>query len=76
MDWQRRTRIFIIVALVAIFLYDVIAMVRGGDEAAISFQVVLWSYQYPAFTFISGFIMGHLFWRIKDKPQTKDLGQL
>lgn len=76
MDWQRATRIFIVCSLAAIFAYDIVAMIKGGDEAAISFQVILWSYQYPAFTFICGFIMGHLFWRVKDKPQTKDLGNV
>ena len=61
--------------IVAILIYDVVAIQIGGTEASVSQIIIEWSYSVPAFTFAIGFIMGHLFWRLRDSKHTKSLGQ-
>lgn len=58
--------IFIIITIVIIAVVDVYFILGGGTEASISYQIITWSHEYPAFTFLMGFTMGHLFWKIKD----------
>ena len=54
---------FIILIFLLIVGYDVYAYIAGGQEATISSLISQeWIYQYPAFTFAMGFVMGHLFW--------------
>lgn len=65
MTWTKKTVIFIMLTIVAIAIYDVLAISGGGTEASISHQIIMWSYQYPTFTFAMGFVMGHLFWPIR-----------
>jgi hypothetical protein len=73
MNWQRATIIFVLVVIVAIAGYDVLAIVEGGTEASISHLLITWSYKYPAFPFVIGFVMGHLFWRMPSTKETKKL---
>lgn len=72
-NWKKYTAIFIVSVIVAIALYDVIAIQGGGTEASISHMLITWSYQYPAMTFLMGFTMGHLFWRMRDTKETAKL---
>jgi len=65
------TAIFIGVCVVVIGAYDVYAILVGGKEASISWTLVEWSYDYPSIPFLSGFLCGHLFWRMKDPKDTK-----
>jgi hypothetical protein len=58
--------IFIAVTIIIIAFFDVFLIMKGGTEASISHQIITWSYEYPAFTFLMGFAMGHLFWKIRD----------
>lgn len=58
--------IFIAVTIVIIALVDTFLIVKGGTEASISHQIINWSYEFPAFTFLMGFAMGHLFWKIRE----------
>lgn len=58
--------IFIAITIVIIAVVDVYFIVSGGTQASISYQIIEWSYKYPAFTFLMGFTMGHLFWKISD----------
>lgn len=62
--------IFIGLTIVLIAIVDVILILKGGTSASISYQIIDWSYKYPAFTFLMGFTMGHLFWKIS--PTDKD----
>lgn len=73
MNWNKATVIFVFVVIVAIGVYDVLAIQGGGTEASISHLLITWSYKYPAFTFLMGFTMGHLFWLISP---TKKLNEL
>lgn len=71
--WRRYTVIFIVVIAAVIAIYDVVAIQQGGTEASISHTFIEWSYKMPAFTFLFGFVMGHLFWRMGDTKITKEL---
>lgn len=73
MSTKKLTAIFIGVAILIIAAYDVYAILAGGSEASISHTMILWSYKYPVFTFMMGFVMGHLFWRTIDNKDTKKI---
>jgi hypothetical protein len=62
---RQKTMIFIVSTLVLIGIWDVYAIVFGGKEASISHVMIEWGYEYPSFTFLIGFAMGHLFWRMR-----------
>jgi hypothetical protein len=57
--------IFIVSVILVIAIVDVFLITKGGTGASISFQLISWSYEFPAFTFLIGFTMGHLFWKIR-----------
>lgn len=60
------TVIFILLIAVAITVYDVFAILKGGTESSISMVMIQWAYQYPLFPFGMGVLVGHLFWRVRD----------
>lgn len=60
------TKIVLFVFIVGLLGYDVYAVIAGGTEATISHLVIEMSYQFPAFTFAVGFLMGHLFFKIRE----------
>jgi hypothetical protein len=63
--------IFIGIVIVLIAVVDTFLIVKGGTESSISHQIITWSYEFPAFTFLMGFCMGHLFWKIRDVKKTQ-----
>ncbi len=63
---RKYTVIFIITVLALIGIYDVWVIAASGKQDSISWVVIEWSHDYPSFTFIVGFAMGHLFWRMKN----------
>jgi hypothetical protein len=75
MNWKRYTIIFIVATFVSIAAYDAITIHEGGLETSISHTMIVWSYKYPIFTFLMGFIMGHLFWRLRDTPETTQISK-
>ena len=70
MDIKKLTVYFIFVTILVIVGYDLYAVYTGGTEATISYVIMTWSYSFPSFSFAMGFLMGHLFWRIR--PVKKD----
>lgn len=64
---MRKAAVFIFVMIVAIVVVDFYLITTGGTEESISNQIIEWSYSYPAFTFLVGFTMGHLFWVISNR---------
>jgi hypothetical protein len=74
MSVKKMTVIFLITLLVVIIGYDVYAWNAGGTEATISYTIFEWSHKYPFFTFMMGFVCGHLFWQMKglSRLQSKD----
>jgi len=73
MSLKKKTVYFIALTIMLIAIWDVYAIVNGGTEASISHTMIVWSYKYPAFTFLMGFVMGHLFWRVRE---TKELTEV
>jgi len=67
--FQKMTRIFIGLVVLAILVFDVYVMVVGGTGTTISHEMIVWAYKYPVFPFLMGLVMGHLFWRM---PSTSD----
>ena len=67
---------FVIIPLLvlAVLIFDVIAIIEGGTEASISSLIIKTSYEMPFFTwsmgFIPGVLVGHLFWRMKSNKDT------
>jgi len=75
MDYKRMTVYFICLTIVAIAGYDVFVISKGGVETSISMQMIQWAHKYPAFPFLMGFTMGHLFWRMGDNSVTKKIAE-
>jgi hypothetical protein len=73
MNLKKATVYFIILTLIVIAVWDAYVIIEQGTEASISHTLVVWSYEYPAVTFLMGFTMGHLFWRMRDTKETKRL---
>lgn len=73
--WRTYTVYFIGFIILAIAVYDVLAISQGGTEASISHVMIEWSYNHPVFTFVFGFVSGHLFWRTLDTKKTKEIAE-
>ena len=63
------TRIFILLTIIVVLGYDVFAVYNGGTEASVSWQIAVYAYKVPAFTFAVGFVCGHLFWQMNMKDK-------
>lgn len=74
MKFKKHTYVFIVAIIVLIAIWDVYVLVWGGPESSISHIMINWAYDYPVFSFVMGFVMGHLFWRMggRIKEGTKD----
>ena len=59
---RKWTVIIIWLAIVGLAGYDILAMIKGGSEATISYILLQSSKDNPAIPFAFGFLMGHLFW--------------
>lgn len=75
MNWKKNTIIFILATIISIAIYDVLTIAKGGLETSVSHTLIEWSYKYPIFTFLMGVTMGHLFWRMRDTPETKKIAE-
>lgn len=80
MNWKRNTligTILIPVLIIAILVYDVIAIQYGGTEASISSLLITSSYKMPFMVYciglFNGILVGHLFWRMKSNKDTKEI---
>jgi len=66
--FRAMSQYFIVIAILIIFAFDAYVYLRGGQDATISSIIITdWAYNYPAFTFGIGFVMGHLFWPLSKK---------
>jgi hypothetical protein len=68
------TIIILVVTVFGLIGWDIYAMIYGGHETTISSVVVNSSYTFPAIPFAAGFLMGHLFWRMKSNKDTDKSG--
>ena len=61
--------VFLISLVCLIAIFDVILITTKGKKNSISAWAIRLSYKYPSIVFIFamglGFVMGHLFWRMK-----------
>lgn len=80
MNWKKSTLIvtlMIPVLIVAILVYDAIAIFYGGTEASISSLLITSAYEMPFMVLciglFTGILFGHLFWRMKGNQDTKKL---
>ncbi len=60
--WRCLTGAVMGVILALVIAYDVLARIRGGNNATISLCTLTWSEQWPVIAFVTGFVMGHIFW--------------
>lgn len=62
-------RIIIALAFMAIVmavgLFDLWAMATGQPKQTVSAVIQDWSQQFPSFSLVCGFILGHLFWPVR-----------
>ncbi|HNC40330.1 MAG TPA: hypothetical protein PK522_00950 [Nitrosomonas sp.] len=71
---KKMTMIILGIVFVCLVLWDVYAMVKsGGSEASISSVIINFAYKMPMFSFSSGFVCGHLFWRMRTNKDTKHI---
>ena len=61
MNWMALTEIVLVVLPLAVIIYDVIAIEKGGTEASISAVVLKTSLKRPIVPFAVGVLCGHLF---------------
>tara|TARA_R110000868_G_C10972634_1_gene770634 strand:+ start:17749 stop:17967 length:219 start_codon:yes stop_codon:yes gene_type:complete len=62
---KKITPYFIILVIILIGVYDFWIIAEQGKVESVSATIIRWSHEYPSFTFLLGFTMGHLFWRMK-----------
>jgi hypothetical protein len=70
---MKKTPIFILLTVLLITVYDFYIIVAQGSSESISAYIIKWSYEFPAMTFFSGFVAGHLFWRMRRNEATKEI---
>ena len=64
---MKKTPLFILVVLAAVVIFDFYIVFDEGSTESISAYIIRWSKEYPSISFLSGFVCGHLFWRMTDK---------
>lgn len=52
--------------LAAVIVFDFYIVFKDGASESISAYIIRWSHDYPSIPFLTGFIAGHLFWRMSD----------
>jgi len=57
--------------VVALIAYDVYAIIVGGQESTISWQMIDLAYQIPFIPFAFGVLCGYFFWRARDPEKLK-----
>lgn len=62
--WRTLTGIVEVTLLALLGAYDVLARVKGGQNATVTICTFEWSQICPVLPFIAGFIAGHIFWRV------------
>lgn len=72
---KNKTIIILAVTITSLLIYDVFAIFKGGTEASISSVIITFAYKMPIFTFLSGIVCGHLFWRMKTNKDTKQIDE-
>lgn len=70
---MKRTQAFLLVVVAVLFLWEIGVILLRIPGATISEAIWDWSDQYTMVSFLSGFLLGHLFFpRTKDAPKKQD----
>lgn len=64
---KKITPYFILAVVVICIAYDFGIIAYQGKTESISATLIRWYYEYPSMSFISGYLFGHLTWKMKDK---------
>lgn len=56
------TKILICVITLGVIGYDLFAYFKAGNWGTVSSVIWVWSKEYPIIPFLTGVLMGHLFW--------------
>ena len=59
------TEVIIIAAILGLVLYDVAAVLLGGNKSSISYVLYKAGKRYPIIGVVAGGLLAHLFWRIE-----------
>lgn len=71
---MKKTKIFLLVILVVIIVFDVWIINQEGKKSSISWFVISeLKRDYPLINDAWWFSMGHLFWRMKDPTKKEDV---
>ena len=62
-----KTVIFIFILVASVVLFDIFIIAKMGSQESISAYIIRWAHEYPSIPFLTGYLAGHLFWRMKDK---------
>jgi cytochrome c biogenesis protein CcdA len=62
MDWRKITRAFLVGVVSVVVGYDVLAVMRGGIFATVSWQLYTWAKDEPISAFALGVVFGHILW--------------
>jgi hypothetical protein len=60
----------IILTIASLVIYDGLVILSEGTEASISSVIIVAAYELPMIPFVSGFLCGHFFWRMKPNKDT------
>lgn len=68
-SWMHATRVFVVVVVLVVGVYDLVAVTFGGPDATISHYAP----EMPtALIFALGFVFGHMFWSQKPRRRLED----
>ena len=71
MNPKMMTGIFVAVSVFLWIFYDIYIIFSAGKDASISQVLIEYAYNYPSFPFLTGFICGHIFWKMPDTKKEK-----
>jgi ABC-type lipoprotein release transport system permease subunit len=60
--WRCLTGTVLGVILAVLIAYDIVARIKGGNDATISVCTINWAEHWRVIAFVTGFVMGHIFW--------------
>lgn len=63
---RQATKILIYCVTAGVIIYDLVAYLRVGNVGTVSSVIWGWSKLYPIIPFLTGVLMGHLFWQVDD----------
>ncbi|MBE9542521.1 MAG: hypothetical protein IMF01_09400 [Proteobacteria bacterium] len=71
MTGKTKTMIFIVASVFLWVVYDAYIIIDAGKDASISQVIIDYFYAYPIGAVAFGIVIGHLAWRMPDRPCKK-----